>query len=134
MEKYELKNDIRVVCIAASSFPDGIQEAFDALKKRTRDSDGTLYGISQPDRNGVVQYKAAKEVKEGEAGQDGMETLIIPKGIYLTETIMGWKKRTGEIPDVFQTLLSNENIDKKSFCVEWYKSEEQLVCMVRTNS
>lgn len=133
MEKYYLEEDVTLFCVAASSFPAGIKDAFDKLRNLdptmlTRD----LFGISHQTREGKIIYKAAtQEAYEGEGKNYGCETVLLKKGEYLTQTVKGWRKDEGSIASTFQRLLKTPDLDSKSFCVEWYKSKDDVMCMVR---
>jgi hypothetical protein len=70
MEKYYLKNKVKLACVAAKSFPDGIKESFETLEKILLSTTGrNFYGISYPDINKNIIYKAAvEETYPGETG------------------------------------------------------------------
>ena len=135
MEKYTLKEDVKVYCTAAKSFPDGIQEAFITLEKLLSKEGRTFYGVSYKSTDGLLIYKAAvSETFDGEAGKYGFESFTISKGEYLTETIIDWRKKIENIGLTFQTLLADPRVDRTSPCVEWYKSDKEVMCMVKLNS
>src|SRR5205085_7028395 len=93
VEIYHLKNDIKVFCETAKSFPDGIQEAFITLEKMLSKEGRTFYGISYKGKDGKIIYKAAvSENFEGEGEEYGFEPLTISRGKYLTETLKDWMK------------------------------------------
>ncbi len=132
MDKYDLKEDVKVYCTAAKSFPEGIQEAFITLEKMLSKEGRTFYGISYKSTDGIIIYKAAvSESFEGEARKYGFERFIISKGEYLTETIIDWRKKIETIEITFKTLLADPRLDRTSPCVEWYKSDREVLCMVK---
>lgn len=133
MEKYNLSTDMKLFCVTAKSFPDRIKEAFDTLENKLPTLEGrTLYGLSYATIHGDIIYKAAiMESFEGEGEQYGFETFVLKKGEYLTITIMDWSLKAQSIPHAFDILLSDSRLDTSHPCVEWYKSEEELVCMVK---
>jgi predicted transcriptional regulator YdeE len=132
MESYYLPEDVKVYCTTAKTFPDGIQEAFITLEKMLSKEGRTFYGISHGSKDGSIIYKAAvSESFEGEAEKYGFEKYIIKKGEYSTETIFDWRNKMESIGPTFQKLLANPRLDKTSSCVEWYKSDKELMCMVR---
>ena len=89
MEKYTLKEDVKVYCTAAKSFPDGIQEAFITLEQMLSKEGRTFYGVSYKSTDGLLIYKAAvSESFDGEAEKYGFESFTISKGEYLIETII----------------------------------------------
>jgi hypothetical protein len=132
MEKYHLKEDVKIFSVIAKSFPEGIGEAFKTLEKKlpTKES-RTFYGISSKNEKGVIIYKAAvSESFEGEGEQYGCESFIIKKGKYLTETLKDWRKNEKIIGDTFMKLLADPRLDTTFPCVEWYKGDD-VICMVR---
>lgn len=135
MEKRFLKDDIKVFYVTASSFPDGIKEAYEKLHAMLPSvKDRKFFGISYP-RNGTIVYKAAvQEAYEGEAEKYGCETFIIPRGEYISEFLTGWMKDETVVGKTFQQLLAQPDIDKKNgFCVEEYLGENDVRCMVPLN-
>jgi hypothetical protein len=132
MEKYTLENDVNILYVTAKSFPDGIQEAYDALDKKLGTTEGrTFYGISYMYDGKIIYKAAAAENFDGEGGQLGCETMTVKKGNYLTETILDWKENMPAFGPTFQKLLDTPQLDQNSFCVEWYKSDKEVMCMVK---
>lgn len=133
MEKYILDEDVKVLCVKARSFPEGVLEAFQTIENlhpsmKTR----TFYGISNPDETGKIIYKAAVvEAYEGEGAQLGLENFVVEKGEYMTETIMDFTTKIPEIGLSFQRLLTTPGLDLHSSCIEWYKSSNEVMCMVK---
>ena len=131
-EEFIIKEDIKVLCITASSFPEGVQlahkklhSAFLPLERRT------FYGISYPDKNGNIIYKAAADqLHEGEAEQLKLETFIIRKGNYISEVLNDWRKDEMSVGKTFRNLLSDPRIDKKGYCLEIYLNENDMRCLV----
>ena len=133
MEKYRLSTDMKLFCVTAKSFPDCVKEAFDTLEDKLATLEGrVLYGLSYATVQGDIVYKAAiMEVFEGEGERYGFETFVLKKGEYLTITIMDWSEKAQSIPRAFNILLRDPRLDPSYPCVEWYKSEEELMCMVK---
>ena len=132
MELYTQTEDITVTGLQVKSFPDGIKEAFQTLMKNLGDGHA-FYGISWMDGDTVVYYAMAEEAFPGEGDRYEYESLTIEKGVYRSETIYDWMGKTDSIKDVFLDLTVNITPDKNHPCVEWYKSDEEMVCMVRDN-
>jgi len=133
MEQYTLKQDIPVFCVTARSFPDCVQEAFQTLENMLPTLNGrTFYGISRMNEQNQIVYKAAvSESFAGEAAQYGCEPFVIKKGAYLTETIRNWCDDTTAIGATFQRLLADPRMDTSFPCVEWYRSDKEMMCMVK---
>ena len=132
MEKVTLEKGLRIMCVTASSFPDGIGDAFKELgKKAAGISDRPFYGLSKPDK-GVIVYKAGVlEKDEGEASRFGLDLIVLPKGEYLTKTIADWKQNVPLIGETFREMIHHPDLDPESFCIEAYKGENDVVCMVK---
>ena len=133
MEKYELAKDIMVMYVPAESFPEGIQPAFDKLHSRLPSKDDrTLFGISWPAKSGKIMYKAAAEEKySGEGKKYEMETFTITKGTYISELLKDYKKDPSQIGDTFRQLLQHPELDTNSYCLEWYKGNDDVLCLVK---
>lgn len=78
-------------------------------------------------------YKAAAEVKStDEAQKFKLETMVIPKGNYIAETIHNFKKDPLLIGKTFQKLMTHRSLDPQGYSVEWYLPNNQDVfCMIR---
>lgn len=130
MELYKLKHEVKVICVEAASFPGGIKAAFEKLNKvvpeiKKRD----LFGISKPE-HGMIRYRAAaSENFSGEASKLGHPTFIIKKGNYLGETLMNWQENEMMIMSIFNRLVADKRLDGSAHCIEWYKSEKELLCL-----
>jgi hypothetical protein len=128
---YELKNDMKVFCVQAKSFPNDIGKAFGTLIGLLPTIEGrTFFGVSYEGKNHDMIYNAAVlESFEGEGAEYGCETFTIKKGEYLTEMLKGWKKEEGSIGLTFRKM-SEVRTDTVFPCVEWYQGED-VMCMVR---
>jgi len=133
MEKLNLSLDIKTICITVQHFPNGITDAFQELQNfHPSICERAFYGLSFESKNGNIIYKAAVEEKyEGEAARYGCETFVIKKGEYLIETLTGFLDDLHIIPGTFTKLKASSQIDPHFPCVEWYKSDKELLCMVR---
>ena len=131
-----IENDLIVFGRQVKTFPLGISEAFDELVNTLPDgANRSYYGISYLDKNGGVVYIAAAEEKlKGEAELHGYEAYKIDKGEYRAVMIKNWRPKTNMIKDVFEDILSDYPPDAPVPCVEWYKNDEEMFCMVRINS
>jgi hypothetical protein len=133
METVFFDNDIKVLYVQASSFPDGIMAAHQKLHGVVPYSTERKYlGISRPEKNGVISYKAgAEELNAGEAEQFKLDTLILKKGNYACINIHDYMKDLEAIGQAFNQLTDLPNIDPQGYCVEWYLSDKDVKCMVR---
>jgi hypothetical protein len=135
IENFVLNSDVKVLCVTAKSFPNGIVEAFQTLENLDPSiCERPFYGISFQNREGKIIYKAAvAEEFEGEGSRYGCETFVIGRGEYQTITIYDFMENIDVIPKAFQKLLEDPRLDLNFPCVEWYKSSKEVMCMVRIN-
>ena len=134
MEKYVFENDVKVFGTEVKTFPAGIDGAFDELIIETGDGAGmrNYYGISSMKNDGKMIYKAVtEECYEGEAAKHNYEESIIEKGEYLFELLKDWRSKTACIKDIFYAMMKDDRVDKTKPCVEWYKNDEEMYCMVK---
>ncbi len=136
MDTIKVENDITVLCVTATSFPEGISEAHEKLHNLLPTSeDRNFYGISCPNEQGVIVYKAAAEqLHDGEAKQLKCETFIIKKGDYISSTINYFHKDMGSIGKAFHELLSDSRIDPEGCCVEVYLNQDDVQCLIRLDT
>jgi len=132
MKVVSLKNDVKLFFVTASSFPAGIKSAWNKLYAILPSVEGrNFFGISQPDKNGIIIYKAAvEESYPGEAEKFGCKTFVCKKGKYLSEMIPNWQKDETLIGKTFHKILADSRIDRNGFCVEMYLGEKEMQCMV----
>ena len=132
MELIEQTHDLTILYVTASSFPDGIMDAFRALERKLSETgDRIFYGLSKPNNKGVIVYKAgALQTKEDEAKRLELESIVVPKGLYLSQEVKNWKKKPEMIGNVFQKMIHDPRLDPSTYCVERYEGED-VVCMVR---
>jgi hypothetical protein len=132
METTTIDKDIKVFYITASSFPAGIEEAHNKIHALAPFSTGRKYfGISRPEKGNIVYKAGAEEIKEGEAEKFKLDTLILKKGRYVSETIHDFMKNVPAIGETFQKMLQRDDIDPQGYCVEWYFNEKDVKLMVR---
>lgn len=131
MELCQVMQDVKVICVEAASFPKGIKDAFDKLHNIIPDMAGRqIFGISKP-QNGIIRYRAAAtELLAGEGTSLGYPTFTIAAGTYLGETLMDWQQNEMMIMSIFNRLVADKRLDGSAHCIEWYKSDTELLCMV----
>lgn len=132
MKTITFDKDITVMYVQASSFPNGVMAAHEKLHSIVPFSAERKYlGISRPE-DGVIQYKAGAEViREGEAEQYKLGTLVLPKGDYVSISINNYMKDIPAIGQAFNQLTALPGIDPNGYCVEWYLNDKDVICMVR---
>jgi hypothetical protein len=71
------------------------------------------------------------EAFERETNKYHYENLIITKGDYRTETIYNWSSKLDSIKEVFHGLMPDNRPDKNLPCTEYYKSVDEMLCMIK---
>lgn len=133
METIQLRNDITVFGFEVKTFPNGIGDAFDRLVNKVPEGFGRdYYGISFRDsENKMVYLATALEKEHGEAEKYQCDRYTIKKGDYATETVRDWRKKTDLIKYVFERLFNSIQGTPTGPCIEWYKDNKEMLCMVR---
>jgi len=134
MEIFKLEQDINVMCLTAKSFPEGVHDVHEDLKTLVPNSDQRLFfGISRPDKNHQIIYKAATETKTPNKAQTlNIETFTISKGSFYCITLINYYKDIPNVESTFKKLLSQPNIDPYGYCLEWYlNGGRDMRCMVK---
>jgi hypothetical protein len=131
METYYLPYDIRLCCIPAESFPDGVMDAYRKLNTIFPDYQSRrIFGIAWPDGQGSMIYKAAlEEAYPGEAGEIGTETYVVKKGEYLGLVIRDFMNDIPSISRAFRELVDAPGIHPDTVGVEMYEGES-VRCLV----
>lgn len=132
MEPYFITHDIHLCCFPASSFPDGVMDAFKKLHTKVPNQNGRrLFGISWPDGKGSMVYKAAiEEISPGETEDLGAETYTLKKGEYLSLTVHNFMDDIPSIGKAFRTLVDAPGVHPNTIGVEEYLSGTEVRCMV----
>ncbi|HZJ60088.1 MAG TPA: hypothetical protein VFD24_07410 [Chitinophagaceae bacterium] len=133
METYDLKKDLKVFGKEVKTFPQAVKEAFSSLLNMIPDGfKRSYYGLSYMDDKGKMVYIATAEEKdEGEAEKYNCERYTVEKGEYLAVTLDDWLKKVDCIKDIFHEMMEDDRADKTRPVVEWYKTETEMLCLVR---
>jgi hypothetical protein len=130
METIRLNEPVNVIGFPVKTFPMGISEAFDKLTEMLG-FNRPYYGLSKMSSAGVMYIAAALKKSVNEKSTFKLEEYTIPKGEYAVRIIKDWKRNLSAIPHVFGDLLKTEGIDDAVPCVEWYKNDDEMLCMVK---
>lgn len=131
MDSFILGEDIRVMYVTATDFPDGVERAHIQLhamlteKERRR-----FFGISWPIDGHIVYKAACDEMEPCEAEKLGLETFTIKKGPYNSFYIKDFMEDVGSIKRAFKLLLEQHEVDPNGYCLEWYIGDNDVKCMV----
>lgn len=133
MTTRHIENDITVYCLTATSFPAGVKAIYDKLHEMyPPEKERTYFGLSWPDGNGSLVYKAAVKLNDTDTPPDApFEPFIIRKGDYLSEDIHNFMSDVTSIGRLFQQMIHEPGIDPKGYCLEMYLNPTDVRCMVR---
>lgn len=136
MEKYNLPTDIKVFGFLVATFPAGIEDAFNILKQKTGDCTGdrNYFGLSEYKDGKMAYYALAEEKFTDEGEQFDYEKFTVEKGDYLTVRVSEWHQKTSAIKDVFSKIIQDPRVNSTKPAVEWYKSEDEMMCLVQMNN
>lgn len=128
-----IEKDIPIFYLNVPDFPQGIKEKFEEMLAMLPDMDGrSFYGISYMNEEGKIIYNCGVTQKEkDEHLKYGGTPFLLPKGIYLQITINDWMNKLDTIAPTFDELMKDPQSDKGFPCVEWYKTAQELICMVK---
>ncbi len=130
MEEKHIKNDIIALCVTAQSFPEGIANAFSEIYSLMPSTNRLCIGLSRPNPEGTIIYKAGFELLAGENVVNGLEEIVIPSGNYLCHSIKGFAENPQLIKNTFDELLLDGRQDLNGFCLELYVKPDEVWCMV----
>jgi hypothetical protein len=91
----------------------------------------SYYGISWMENDSVVYYAAAEQKSDGEARKFNAREFRIEKGNYLREVITDWMPKVASIKDIFDRMMKDPRTDLTKPAIEWYKSDEEMWCMMK---
>jgi predicted transcriptional regulator YdeE len=133
MEKITIGQDSTLMCVTATSFPEGVLAAHQQLHSLIPFStQRKYYGISYGGANGTIIYKAAaEELTAGEAEEKKLETYLLRKGEYNSILIKNYMDDIPAIGKAFTKLLASPDLDPNGCCVEWYLNDKDVQCMVQ---
>jgi hypothetical protein len=133
MENYHIEHDLKLFGLHVKTFPLGIGETFDELINNLPEGPGRSYfGISYVKGDKIVYLAMTAERFEGESNQYGYEKFIVARGNYKSIVVKDWSKKTDRIKELFHEILNDECPVATRPCVEWYKDDVEMMCMVRT--
>lgn len=130
MDTIRLSEPVKVIGFPVKTFPLGVNDAFDKLTDLLG-ADRPFYGLSKMSDDGVVYIAAALKKSNQESAVHKLEEYTIPTGNYAVRQIKNWQRNLNAIPHVFGDLLRTDGLDNTVPCVEWYKSDEEMLCMVK---
>ncbi len=128
-----IENDIIVCCIRAESFPGGVLAAHQQLHRLIPQKPGrNYYGISYPDVNRKILYKAAVNMLNyDEPDKLNCETDVIRKGKYYGTVLTDFMQNIPAIGNTFEQLLKHPDLDPDGYCLEIYINNTDVQLLVK---
>lgn len=133
IEKWEQTHDVILMVEQAHDFGKGIGEAYLRLAEKIHkpNQKRDCYGIIVNDGE-AMQYNAGfTEIYEGEASENSISTMQISKGVYYAIRVSDWNQNLLQIGPTFDQLLKSGRVDTSAPCIEFYRTEQELICMVK---
>lgn len=132
MKIYHIENDIEVFGEDVTSFPKGIDEAFNRLIEVGKKDSRTYYGIGYCVDNKMTYAAATSELYIGEANEyDEYDVYTIEAGDYLCEPLYDWRSKTNCIKDIFAQMLEDERAHKSKPSIEIYLNDDEMLCLIK---
>ena len=79
----------------------------------------------------MTYYAAFTELFIGEATEKKLPTQVIDHGTYLSILINEWNQNLMHIGPTFDQLLRSELTDTAMPCIEFYRTEKEMLCMIK---
>jgi len=135
MDTYTLQQDVKTFGFEVKSFPDGIGAAFETLVKLfPQDEKRSYYGLVEGQDGKMKYYALAEEKSDAEPKKFDYPEKVIHKGNYLVEKVDDWQNKTDSIKNVFDKMFKDPRAAIGKPCIEWYKTMNEMWCMVPSKS
>jgi predicted transcriptional regulator YdeE len=82
----------------------------------------------------IIYIAAVEEKDKDEAKKYNCERYTILKGEYLTVAITHWRTKLESIKEVFHEMMKSSVADLRQPCIEWYRNDEDMECMLKCKS
>lgn len=79
----------------------------------------------------LVYMAAAEEKSVGEAEKYNCERVLVSKGKYLVVPLHDWRNKTASINKIFREMMNDARVDPSQPCIEWYRNDDEMFCMLR---
>jgi hypothetical protein len=130
---YVIENDIELMVEKSNDFGQDIAQSFVRLAEKIghQNEKRDCYGLITKSEMKTIYYAGFTQVNPNEAKDKNIETMNLPKGNYQSILIENWNQKLLEIGPTFDQILKSGKVDTMSPCIEFYKSESELICMVK---
>lgn len=134
IKEYIIDKDIELIYELATDFGQDIAQTFVRLAEKVGHSGEKrdCYGFISKTASGMQYHGAFTQLNPNEGHDKSIPTFIIPKGKYYSILIENWNQKILEIGPTFDQILKSGLVDRTSPCIEFYQTEKDLVCMVKS--
>ena len=133
IETFKIEPPIIVITEKAEDFGKGIGEAFVRLAEKLehKGEKRDCYGIVLKEEVGMNYFAAFTELYPGETAEKSLPSFTIASGDYQSIRLDEWNKNILHIGPTFYQILKSGKVDTSAPCIEFYKTEQELICMVK---
>src|SRR3990172_10342600 len=124
-------DELNLMYVQASSFPEGVQEAWRQLEGRLPAvKERKFFGTSRLVGERIEYRACVVPSDESEPSRLGLDTFTIPAGNYASKNLVDWTEQTHLIKTIFEELSSKYTVDSSRPHIEFYRSQKKLILMV----
>lgn len=136
MQHLTLSSNISLLCVKATSFPDGIMQAFKTLYSIFPPSgERRSFGLScGNEQNGIDYWACAEELDIDVLNENELQRITIRAGDYNYEDFPNFMQNLPAIGETFQRILSATPHHTHGYCVEEYLNDSDVRCLVRLSA
>lgn len=132
--EFNLESDVQLIYEIATDFGQDIAQTYVRLAEKIGHSGEKrdCYGIIEKSENGMEYKGAFTMINPNEGKEKNIPIFIIPAGKYYSILIENWNQKILEIGSTFDQILKSGKVDTLSPCIEYYQTNKNLICMVKS--
>ena len=89
-----------------------------------------FYGAFRVSPEGEEYFACVARVDSDDPGKMGLETGVIPGGVYARRKLLGWSKDLSQLGRVFKEMIEATQFDSSRPELEFYRSQEEVLLFV----
>jgi hypothetical protein len=136
IEEFIVERDIELIYEVATDFGQDIAQSYVRLAEKTGHSGEKrdCYGLVLKTGKGMEYRGAFTQLCSNEGLEKQIPVFTIPSGKYYSILIENWNQKLLEIGPTFDQILQSGKVDTMSPCIEYYRTESELICMVKASA